>query len=72
VRDPEVEGAEGDRARIAEIVDASEVMPQAERDLGQVKAGPTAAGLERLMGVAGGVSLVHDSNQITDPDLASD
>jgi hypothetical protein len=37
-----------------------------------VKAGPTATCLERLMGVAGGVSLVHDPNQFTDTDLASD
>jgi hypothetical protein len=53
------------------IVDAAEVVPQAQRDFGQVQPGPPAAGLERFMVVAGGVSWVHTPNQITAPDLAS-
>jgi hypothetical protein len=71
MRDAEVEGAQRDRTCVTVIVDASEVMPQAQRDLGQVQTRPTTPGLERSMGVAGGVGLVHPTNQITDPDLAS-
>ena len=71
VRDAEVEGAQGDRTRVGVVVDAPEVMPEAERDLGQVQPGLSAAGLERLLGVAGGVGRMHDPNQFTVPDEAS-
>ncbi len=59
-----IEGAQGDRARVGVVVDAPEVMPEAERDLGQVQPGLPAADLERFLVVAGGVGRMHAEHSI--------
>lgn len=59
----EVEGAQRDRARDGRVVDAPEIVPEAERDLREVQAGAAATGLEGGVGVARVGGGVHARNQ---------
>jgi hypothetical protein len=56
-------GAPRFRARDGRVVDAPEIVPEAERDLREVQAGAAATGLEGGVGVARVGGGVHARNQ---------